>query len=243
MQRKANKTYQDWCVDTLLTILKSRARYRGHEQDQGYIYVIKAIINHYASMYYCGGQTRMMRNGDKEHLNLWWDHLNETNRKEFFSPLLMSKEALNIVNLKCSLKEIKNKLHLEHITPCGYIYNRLCNYGSGITRNDIKYELRFDRLVLLKKDEAKLLDGAGQKFSQKDVDFVCRHFPETAKLEHKNMLKLVKDKKRSKDSGHALLRMAKLVNFGVSFVYNDGTPCPPKEWMKYFTNTKFTITK
>lgn len=188
----------------------------------------------------------MMRNGDKEHLNLWWDHLNIKNKKEFFSLLLMSKNARKIACAKYPIKEIKSKLHLEHITPVGWIYHRLCGLskkmGAALTAKDIIVELEYNRLVLLTKKESKLyLDGAKQGFRVKDVEMLHRYFPLFANTHAEELAQLV-EHGRAKDSGFGLLRMAKLVNFGVSFVYNDATPCPPKEWMKYFTNTRFTIT-
>ena len=49
-----NKTYQQWCIDTLVRILIERGNCRITHGDQGYKYVLKAIISHYASMYYVG---------------------------------------------------------------------------------------------------------------------------------------------------------------------------------------------
>ena len=49
-----NKTYQQWCIDTLVRILIERENYRMTHGDQRYKYVLKDIISHYASMYYMG---------------------------------------------------------------------------------------------------------------------------------------------------------------------------------------------
>lgn len=183
----------------------------------------------------------LMRSESKEHLNLWWDHLNEKNRSEFFSHLLMSEKAQKVVRSKCSAKKAKNELHLEHITPCGYIYKRLCDYGPTITKRHIKKELKFDRLVLLMKDEAKVLDRAGAKFTRKDVDLFRQYFPAMARAEREELSRIALNEERSKDSGFGLLRMARLVNFHVNFVYADGRACPPEKWMEYFNTTVFTI--
>jgi len=48
---------------------------------------------------------------------------------------------------------------------------------------------------------------------------------------------LVDDKTHSKDSGLGLLRMAKLVNLGISFCYADGRDCTPESWMDYFNKS------
>ena len=235
-------SYQDWCVDTIAAIFRSRMNYLGDWRDQGYIYVIKAIINHYASMYYCGAKSALMNNRSKEHVNLWWDHLNEANRKAFFSPLLMSTAALRRAKGRTPAKELKHYLHLEHITPVGWIYNRLCKLCDekcgNMTRADILDEFKYNRLVLLtKKQSKKFLDGAKQHFAAKDIHFLRTHFPVFADKYDSELNQLVDDKTHSKDSGFGLLRMAKLVNFGISFCYADGRDCPPESWMDYFNKS------
>ena len=74
-----HKAYQQWCIDTLVRILGERENYRIAHEDQGYKYVLKAIISHYASMYYVSGSVTSRRKNSRwrNHLNIWWDHLNE----------------------------------------------------------------------------------------------------------------------------------------------------------------------
>ena len=49
-----HKTYQQWCINTLVRILTNRDNYRITYGDQGFKCVLKVIISHYASMYYMG---------------------------------------------------------------------------------------------------------------------------------------------------------------------------------------------
>lgn len=127
-------TFQDWCIDTLCAILKEKHRYRGSLVDQGYKYTLKAIVDHFASMYYCGAGKVSKRSKKKEHINLWWDHLSEDSRGKFFSPLLMSKEAFGYcTDPQKSVDELRGKgglLHLEHITPKGSLRS-LVNISVG----------------------------------------------------------------------------------------------------------------
>lgn len=54
------KTYQDWCIDTLLFIYQNRDKYDFTEKDKGYRYAINALLTNHASMYYHPGRGRIM---------------------------------------------------------------------------------------------------------------------------------------------------------------------------------------
>lgn len=228
------RTYQDWCIDTLYFLLKRQGEYRGSVRDQGYIYVIKSIITHYASMYYVGRNKKLMRNKDKEHLNLWWDHLNCTNKNCFYTPLLRSESAQKELNEHSEdIKEQKKGLRLEHITPGGYIYRRLCAKRDAITKDIIREELKYNKLVLLTREEAKkYLDGEHQCFESRDIDCFIHLFSSEMQLDKKELKSAIG--KSAKSYGDGLLRMARLLNHKVKFYNSKGEVCSPREIVSYF---------
>lgn len=217
-----SKTYQDWCIDTLLFIFQNRRYYDFTEKDKGYRYAVNAILTNHASMYYfpnCKAQ--------KNYINLWWDHLNQSNVGHFFEPLLMSRSASRIIMgsdsqdsyIRVNKGEVKDKLHFEHITPNGVIIEQIEHFinTSTMDRNKLSALLKYHKLVLLTRDERdQYLDGAVDTdghfttFQQEDFDLLSRWdagIPPMAKIGDK-----------CKALGNGPLRLAHLVNKGVSFV-------------------------
>ena len=236
------KTFQDWCIDTLYMILKEKARYSGSLDDQGYKYTLKAIVDHYASMYYCGRGAVSRRNGEKEHINLWWDHLNNGTRVQFFSPLLMSSAAADYcLNPFRNIREFGGqggKLHLEHITPKGYVYNKLQRL-SEVTREAIAGCFKHCKLVLLTKDETdKYLDGKSAAFSESDVAMLHDVFHVDREC-LEEAVQLVG--KSPKSNGAGLLRMVRLYNSGVRFCNSQRKKIEPKDWLSYLNNANYEI--
>lgn len=240
-----HKTYQQWCIDTLVRILGERENYRITHGDQGYKYVLKAIISHYASMYYVGkdGASKRRNGLCRNHLNLWWDHLNKKNAHYFFTSLIMSKEAHKTYNeflrpaeksfseRKC---ELKCKLHIEHITPTEYIYDKLGNLEK-ISEPAVKSALEQNKIILIKKDEAAYLDGKGCVFEDADSQFLQAHFPKLWPQYQQAANQVIG--KSPKSIGFGLLRMARLYNSGVHFVYGrNGADVDMSEWMNYLTD-------
>ena len=88
------KTYQDWCIDTLLFIYQNRDKYDFTEKDKGYRYAINALLTNHASMYY-----HPSNKAQKTYINLWWDHLNQSTISFFFQPLLMSFAAAKYLGI------------------------------------------------------------------------------------------------------------------------------------------------
>lgn len=240
---KSKKSYQDWCIDTLFAALQAKDRYQGVLEDQGYIYVLKAIINHYASMCPCTEEYKREFAYEKEHVNLWWDHLNKKNRDVFFANLLRSKKAQWILEHTRDVKQLKKKLHLEHITPCGFVYKRLCAlWDKGLlTRKRVADELKYERIVLLAKDgeSKKILDKKGCRFDDKDIAACKECFPELAKEVDSLSGAL------AKSEGFGLLRMIRLHNHGVDFLRptpnGDVAECPPEQWKSFFDEDKIVI--
>ena len=242
-----HKTYQQWCIDTLVRILGERENYRITHGDQGYKYVVKAIISHYASMYYVDGGVALKRKNGlfRNHLNLWWDHLNKDNAHYFFNSLIMSKEAHKTYNEFLGPTEksfskrkdkLKRELHIEHITPTEYIYDKLENLQK-ISEPAVKSAFEQNKIILIKKKESARLDGEGCKFKDEDSQFLQAHFPKLwpQYQQEANQLK----GKSPKCQGFGLLRIARLYNSDcqVRFVYGcNGADVPIPEWINYLTD-------
>ena len=242
MSSKRLKTFQDWCIDTLYMILKEKKHYRGSLDDQGYKYTLKAIVDHYASMYYCGRGMVSHRNRKKEHINLWWDHLNNNTRGRFFSQLLMSTTAAShCLNPNCNIDEFGGqggKLHLEHITPKGYVYNKLQRL-EGLTREAIAGCFKHCKLVLLTKDESdKYLDGRNAAFAEGDVEMLrdVFHVGKDCLEESEHLIG-----KSPKSDGSGLLRMIRLYNSGVRFCNSQKRPMGPEEWVSYLNDDNYEL--
>ena len=235
-------SFQDWCIDTLCRILANKSRYRGSLADQGYKYTLKAIVDHFASMYYCGRGNASQRNEDKEHINLWWDHLNNATRSRFFSPLLMSVRAADCcLDPNLSVDKFGGQsglLHLEHITPKGYIYNKLQGL-SRPSREEVASCFTHCKLVLLtKKESDDYLDGRSAKFTDDDVKMLRKvfHVDEACLVESTNLVG-----KSPKSNGSGLLRMVHLHNSGVRFCDSRRNTMGPKDWLRYLDNVSYEI--
>ena len=237
--------YQQWCIDTLVHILSERKKYRIAHEDQGYKYVLKAIISHYASMYYAGKDAASKRQNGlcRNHLNLWWNHLNKKNAHYFFTSLIMSKEAHKIYDeflgtteksFSSRKDELKCKLHIEHITPTEYIYDKLENL-SVITESEVKRAFAQNKVILITKDESAFLDGKGRVFKDEDQQLLRTHFLKVWPR-YQQEAKSVNGKS-PKSLGFGLLRMARLYNSGVHFVHGrNGSDVDISEWMNYLTD-------
>lgn len=235
---KKLKTFQDWCIDTLSAILNAKKDYRGSLADQGYKYTLKAIIDHYASMYYCGAGNVSPRSREREHINLWWDHLSERSRRKFFAPLLMSKEAAKIcLDCERGVDEFgghEGLLRLEHITPKGYIYDKLQRLKRPTTPESVAKCFKYSKLVLLTRCESNTyLDGTDAAFTQKDVDMLHKTFPvdEEELAEAQNLVGV-----NPKSKGSGLLRMIRLYYSGVRFVNSHRCSVQPHEWQGYLSD-------
>ena len=128
-QSKLNrKTYQDWCIEILIQILKKKDSYACSLNDSCVKSVMKNIIAHYASHYYC--ENEKLRIKGSPYLNIWWSILKAKRWDYVFKSLLLSSEAKKeILKIKQNgnYDEAIDTLHLEHITPGNQIYKDLIN--------------------------------------------------------------------------------------------------------------------
>lgn len=235
------KTYQDWCIDTLLFIYQNRDKYDFTEKDKGYRYAINALLTNHASMYY-----HPSNKAQKTYINLWWDHLNQSTISFFFQPLLMSFAAAKYLEEQTYITEsgkldkdaIKQRLHFEHITPNGVIIDEIERSlkERPPERAFICSVLKYHKLVLLTKEERdSYMDGA------KDIDDHCTTFQqkdiELLKQWDKTIPPMAKEGDKCKALGNGPLRLAHLVNCGVPFVLR-GKPLDTSsfsEFEQYFS--------
>lgn len=238
-------TYQDWCVDTVVFILNEVCKYKMTHGDQGYKYVLKAIISHYASMYSTDVKTISKRKNGRTrlHLNLWWDHLNKDNARYFFTPLIVSKDAYIIYakflenatkGFSSQKDKLKKQLHLEHITPAEYIYQKLGNLSKVCALN-VKGCFAQNKLILITKKEQGVLDGKGSRFEERDFEFLRKRFSE---FSQEHLQEIMRAKEESpKCFGLGLLRMARLYNNGACFVWGTtGKDVLISEWLSYLND-------
>lgn len=235
------KTYQDWCIDTLLFIYQNRPLYDFTGKDKGYRYAVNALLTNHASMYYCADY-----NSEKKYINLWWDHLNQSTASFFFRPLLMSASAAKYVDEniyqkghgKLDKDAIKKSLHFEHITPNGVIIDEIERSlkERPPERAFICSVLKYHKLVLLTKEERdSYMDGS------KDIDDHCTTIQqkdiELLKQWDKTIPPMAKEGDKCKALGNGPLRLAHLVNCGVPFVLR-GKPLDTSsfsEFEQYFS--------
>jgi hypothetical protein len=249
------KSFQDWCIDTLFLTLKSSDEYQGDLHDQGYIYSLKSLINHYASMRRCTDEyKKAYPRYKKGFVNLWKDYLHDYNRESFFSTLMQSESARYMVENEMDVDTLRDELHFEHITPCGFIYDRLCKLSGrkDFSREMVAEELKYDHLVLITKEESMELDGKGRVFTKDDIAECKKWFPELVNDWDSPLDDL--EGRRMKDLGFGFLRMIHLRNLKTNadwhrsekFYAPDGNggmrECPPSQWARFFIDSKMIIT-
>ena len=233
------KTYQGWCVDLLVNILQKQAQYSGSLKEYGVKSVLKSIVTHYASIYYCEDKTLPIKGC--ETINIWWTHLNKKRWGNVFSRLLMSCEARKKIleiqrNRKYDLA--KKKIHLEHIVPVAQTCDKLMRLKKDeITEDTIKALLKHNKVIVLTKGEQDYLDRSGEEFIEKDFVFVKTHFSKFYDAQEEVYKGL-----SPRSCGSALLRMAHLVNKEVTFCTYTGEDISPKQWIDYL-ESDFVIHK
>lgn len=237
MKEHELKSYQDWCVETIAGILQKICGYKGTLIDQGYRYSIDAILKHYASMYYCIDQDS--RPQGKHHVNMWWNFCQRERRELMFAKLMMSTCAREKILEKRNepTSSLKGLLQFEHITPCATVYEKLCELckGNQVTIASVRKCFRHNKLVLITKEESRILDGRGAHFDANDLLYVKNNFAS----EFADASRHFADSPKS--GGTALLRLAKLFNNGVRFCSFPEGNMPPARWIDYLSDASFTI--
>ena len=232
-QSKLNrKTYQDWCIEILIQILKKKDSYACSLNDSCVKSVMKNIIAHYASHYYC--ENEKLRIKGSPYLNIWWSILKAKRWDYVFKSLLLSSEAKKeILKIKQNgnYDEAIDTLHLEHITPGNQIYKDLINLSFDEVNEDlVRKSLIHNRIVVLtKKETTNFLDGKGVKFDKTDVKKLKELFGNFCDINEVNEFV----GKTAKDNGSALIRIARLMKNGVTFCRLDGNPVSNREIVDY----------
>lgn len=232
------KTYQDWCVDILVTIVKKCDALKLPLEGAGIKSVMKNIIANYASCHYCENVDLMVK--ECRYLNIWWSVLNEKRWNAIFSKIVMSckaREIISDIKQKGDFKGAQSKLHFEHITPGETIYKAITQLrGKDISKDAVSNLLKHNKLVVLdKKRERGILDGKGMRFEEKDFTKLANVFGSDYAINKREWLN-----KPSKSYGSALLRIARLINHKTKFCRLDGTIVNDREIVDYL-NSDFVI--
>lgn len=233
------KTYQGWCVDLLVNILQKQAQYSGSLKEYGVKQVLKSIVTHYASIYYCADKSLSIKGC--ETINIWWTHLNKKRWGNVFSRLLMSCEArkkILEIQRNSEYDLAKKKIHLEHIVPVAQTCDKLmCLKKDDITESIIKSLLKHNKVIVLTKKEKDYLDESGQEFVEKDFVFFKKHFSNFYDVQEEVYKGL-----SPRSCGSALLRMAHLKNKKVTFCNFNGDKVTHNHWIDYL-ESDFVIQK
>jgi hypothetical protein len=149
--------YQDFVVDILYFIFSNYTVER-IESDKGRP-ILKTIRNHFIRSY-------NEYNSDGAHI---WQKI-----KLYKEHMKWSKRAFNAYNeaIKKGNKDIVDELHFEHLTPCSQIYKALIEKANGITKEDIAKILNDSEIVILSKEEARLLDGTSKRKYQLETEML-----------------------------------------------------------------------
>lgn len=212
------KTYQDWCVDVLVGILKRQNEYICGLNEPGVKNAIKSLITHYASHHYCGNEKFRVKG--YTHLNVWWNILNRVRWEYVFSKLLLSckaKEKIEQIHAEGSYKRAKKHIHFEHITPGEQIFELLVGLKNDVSRESVQECLKYNKLIVLTKCETNYLDGKGAVFEVEDIAYLKKFFDITSDEDCNTYIG-----KSAKSNGCALLRIARLMRNGVCFCHLKG---------------------
>lgn len=229
--KQNERTYQDWCIDILLTIVKKCDALKLPLEGAGIKSVMKNIIANYASCHYC--DSAKLRVKKCSYLNVWWSILNEKRWNAIFSKMVMSckaREIISDIKKKGDFKGAKSKLHFEHITPGETIYKALIQLkAKDISKDAICNLLKHNKLVVLDKEhERGILDGKGMRFEEKDFTKLEKVFGSDYAINKEEWLN-----KPSKSYGSALLRISRLMNNDVTFCNFNRKTVSPKQWINY----------
>lgn len=225
------KTYQDWCVDILVTIVKKCDALKLSLEGAGIKSAMKNIIANYASCHYC--ENVKLRVKKCSYLNIWWSILNEKRWDAIFSKMVMSCTAREIIldiMKKGDFKDAKSKLHFEHIAPGEAIYKAISQLrGKDISKDMVCNLLKHNKLVVLDKErEREILDGKGMRFEAKDFTKLEKVFGHDYVINKQEWLN-----KPSKSYGSALLRISRLMNNKVTFCTFNKKSVSAKQWINY----------
>lgn len=219
------KSYQDWCVETIRSILKKKNCYFGRLDGYEYKVIIKYIIRHYPEVFMVG---------DKN-IHLWTKRVSQQAlacfRESLIQSFIMSERAYKIAK-EGDISEVNKNLYQEHITPVQYVFNRLKAIPKDRLDSDaVKSCMKDNKLVLLCRGEQTILDKG--RFTEDDLrrlKDVCNDDAECKEAET-----LMRRRRSSRSNGSGLFRMCKLANAGISFQDFYGK-IPPERWAEYLTS-------
>lgn len=245
MEDRKNE-YQNWTIDLFVNVLKNRNidnQYSAH----GYKYSLKnGVACHYASMYWNG----------EEYINMWQINFSNSRYYGAEKPILLSQTAYDLIK-QIKTKEIgfrdrengkKPILHWEHITPNGYVYDKLLALPDNeITEEKVKNCFRHHKLIILAKSEVGVLDGAGEEFTDGDKKLL-EEWKNKLNINLDEDIKSMKNEKgiyySCKNHGSGLARIAHLWNNDIRFrKFSENTEYDIEQIVNYLEDTDFSYEK
>ncbi len=245
------KKQQQWVKDILFIIIKlmKRNHYNGDFAKVGYTYTINAALDNYPQVYW----------DKKNNMNIGMFHKYHKFGEGIYRNVLMSKEAYDYMSAFASKSFIENtdeknnlkkKLHGEHLTPQSYSrhkLNEIVTSKKKISDKELKekiqYALSDSKICIITKEECKILDGKGKRFSKDEIrDFLDEYelyrnpIPENMKSDFDNL-----DGKLKKTFGFGSIRLYVLLKNGVKFVNDKGEEKSFKECIEYLEDGDYTI--
>lgn len=204
------KSYQDWCVDQLVSSLSQAGQYVGVLDDYGYRVILKYIIRHYPEISYVNG----------EEVHFWTKSIAAAKLPQVYRRYVYSREAFAVVSESLRTNDVEHihkELYQEHITPIAWIYDELLALQAAgkVTRKAVLNCMCPDKLVILTQEQGRALDHA--KFDAKDISSVEGVLDKSEKDEVGRLIG-----RGCKSNGTGVLRMGKLLNLGVELVDPDG---------------------
>lgn len=85
------------------------------------------------------------------------------NVSRYLKHLKISKRASKIIDKNISNKELWKLLHYEHIEPISVTLKRLIELGINPSLNQVTEIMKDCEVIILSKEEAKVLDGSKDK--------------------------------------------------------------------------------
>lgn len=173
------RSQQDWVKELMFHFVTTMGDCNGDMLDVGYSYTINAAIDNYSLIY---------RVNDKN-INLFQQRYVKAFRKGYYRKNILSKNAYEkLTEVRESNEDLKGILHGEHLTPNSYIRRQLNDMlVRGYSRNDnvdnrikdrIKLLFSNSKICIIDKEEKKILDQSGRKYTQEDIDSFLKYIKE-----------------------------------------------------------------
>ena len=239
------RSQQDWVKDLMFHFVTTMGDCNGDMLDVGYSYTVNAAIDNYSLIYRVDGKN----------INLFQQRYGNAFRKKYYKNIILSCNAYDqLMKVRDSNEDLKGILHGEHLTPNSYIRRQLNDLiVRGYSRNDnvdkivkdiINMLFSNSKICIIDKEEQKILDQAGRKYTKKEIDDFLQDIkksgvalPEGAEALYKDL-----ENKYTKTSGLGAIRLYLLMVKGrVEFVNSEGVSKDYVDAYKWLTDGDYSM--